>query len=120
MKILSRLVVAISLCLLAGCESTPKTYTHVMEGMSRNNLRFWFGEPLRIESKAGGSEDWYYRFSSWESKPTGSSETRNDFGQQTTQVSAGLEFAQRVDELPVHLSADGFVVRPVPEGRVVK
>ena len=120
MKIRNILLVAMSLCLLAGCASTPKTYSNVLEGMSRNNLRYWFGEPLQVQHLASGGEDWYYRFSSWQSKPIGDSGMKEDYGQQTTIVSGGLTFYQQVDELPVHLSPDGFVISPVPKGKVVK
>lgn len=120
MKIRNIWVVALSLCLLSGCASTPKTYSHVLEGMSRNNLRFWFGEPLRVEHLASGGEDWYYRFSSLQTKPVGDASMKEDYGQQATIVSEGLEFSQHVEELPVHLSPDGFVIAPVPKGKVVK
>lgn len=113
--------VALSWLLLAGCASDPKhTYTSVMEGMSRNNLRYYFGEPLRIEPAAAGGENWYYRFSSLRSKPTGASGKGEDFGEQTSYVSVGMEFSKQVEEFPVHISAEGFVVAPVPKGKVVK
>jgi hypothetical protein len=31
-----------------------------------------------------------------------------------------MAFSRQVVELPVHISPDGFVVKPVPEGKVVK
>ena len=119
MKISHPLSLALGLCLLTGCTTTPKTYSQVLAGMSRNNLRFWFGEPLRIEHLASGGEDWYYHFSSWQSKPVGEAVPKDEFGQPNS-VSAGLEFSQQVVESPVRLSPDGFVVPPVPAGKVVK
>jgi hypothetical protein len=107
--------------LLAGCASDPKhAYTSVLEGMSRNNLRYYFGEPLRIEPATSGGENWYYRFSSLRSKPVGASGKSEDFGEQTSYVSVGLEFSKQVEELPVHVSVEGFVVPPVPKGKVLK
>ena len=51
---------ALSLCLLAGCATGPDaTYSTVLEGMTRANLKYNFGEPLRIEPRSGGGEDWY-------------------------------------------------------------
>ena len=111
---------AISLFIFAGCATRETTYSTVMEGMSRNVLRSNFGEPLRIEPGASGGEDWYYNFSSWQTQPTGSSGTIEDFGERTTYASAGLAFSQQVLELPVHISSEGFVVSPLPKGKVVK
>jgi hypothetical protein len=112
---------AISLCLLAGCATESETSSPtVLAGMSRNDLKFYCGEPLRVESGASGSEDWYYRFSSWQPEPTGEAGTSADFGQQTSYVSGGLQISKQVLELPVHVSAEGFVVPPVPKGKIVK
>jgi hypothetical protein len=121
MKTRPLLSTAIILCLLAGCASGPHaTYSTVLEGMTRANLKYNFGEPLRIEPRAGGGEDWYYHFSSWQSQPAGSSGTVDDFGQKNTYASAGLNFSRQVVDLPVHLSADGYVIPPLPKGKVVK
>ena len=111
---------AMSLSVFVGCAARETTYSTVMEGMSRNVLRANFGEPLRIEPQASGGEDWYYNFSSWQAQPTGSSGTTEDFGDRTSYASAGLAFSQRVLELPVHVSSAGFVVSPLPKGKVVK
>jgi outer membrane protein assembly factor BamE (lipoprotein component of BamABCDE complex) len=121
MKTSYLVLAALSLFVFAGCSSThDKTYATVLEGMSRNVLRANFGEPLRVQPGVAGGEDWYYRFSSWQSQPGGSSGTQNDLGQQTTYVSASVDFSKQVQELPVHVSADGFVVPPLPGGKVVK
>jgi outer membrane protein assembly factor BamE (lipoprotein component of BamABCDE complex) len=120
MKAICIFLAAISL-LFAGCASDPHdAYSTALAGMSRNNLRFYFGEPLRIQSTPGGGEDWYYRFNTWKSQPTGASGNNNDFGQQSSYASAGLQFSQDTEERPVHVSADGFVVGPVPKGKIVK
>jgi outer membrane protein assembly factor BamE (lipoprotein component of BamABCDE complex) len=107
-------------CVLAGCSSTPKTYSTVLEGMSRNVLRSYFGEPLRVEPGASGGEVWYYSFSTWQTQPTGSSGVSEEFGERTTYVSAGLEFSKQVEEMPVRISPEGFVVPPLPRGKVLK
>lgn len=120
---MKNIVIALSIMVLAGCASAPeKQYTRVLEGMSRNNLRYYFGEPLRIEPVGAGDENWYYRFSSWKAAPTGTSGTTVDTvtGDRTDYASAGLNFSKDIVELPVHISADGFVVKPVPDGKVVK
>jgi len=121
MKTLPLLATALSLLLFTGCATGPDaTYSTVLEGMTRTNLRYNFGEPLRIEPRSGGGEDWYYHFSSWQSQPTGSSGTVDDFGQKTQYASGGLSFSKAVVELPVHLSPDGYVITPLPKGKVVK
>ena len=120
----TRYIILAALCLgvCAGCTTTTHepTYASVMEGMSRNNLRFYFGEPLRLEPAAAGGELWYYRFAAWKVHPTSESGTRDDFGEKTAYVSVGLSGAKEIEEHPVHVSADGFVVGPLPEGKVVK
>jgi outer membrane protein assembly factor BamE (lipoprotein component of BamABCDE complex) len=119
---MKNIVIALGIMVLAGCASAPgKKYAGVLEGMSRNNLRYYFGEPLRTEPAAGGGENWYYRFSSWNAQPASASGTTIDAaGQRTDYATAGLSFSKNTVELPVHLSADGFVVRPVPDGKVLK
>ncbi len=120
-KIRAIVFAAICLGVFTGCATKHEsTYSSVLEGMSRNVLRYNFGEPLRIAPGAAGGEDWYYRFSALQIQPTGSSATSKDFGQQTTYVSVGLELSRPVVELPVHVSAEGFVVPPLPKGKVIK
>ena len=117
------LALILSILLFAGCATEPEiTHTTVMEGMSRNNLRFYFGEPLRTETTASGGEIWYYNFSSWNSNPTTDSGTTVDAatGQRTDYTSTTLNFSKDTVERPVRISADGFVVRPIPEGKVVR
>ena len=120
---MKNIIFALSIMILAGCATAPEEkYTSVLEGMSRNNLRYYFGEPLRVETTAAGGENWYYRFSSWKEETTGDSNTTMDpaTGQRTDYVNTSLNFSKQTVELPVHVSADGFVVKPVPEGKVVK
>lgn len=121
MKTRNLVLAAISLLVLAGCASSPETAsTPVRLGMSRSDLRSRFGEPLRIEQVASGGEDWYYRFTSWKSHPTSASGTAIESGEVTSYVSGGLEFSKDAEELPVHISASGFVVEPLPDGKVVR
>jgi len=121
MKTKNLLFAALCFILLAGCETAPPTADITVRlGMTRDDLRSFYGEPLRIERAASGGEDWYYRFFSWDAQPTGSTERSVEFGQQTSTVSAGVEFSKKTEERPVHISPDGYVVRPLPDGKVVK
>jgi hypothetical protein len=88
--------------------------------MARDDLKARFGEPLRVEHAASGGEDWYYRFASWKSHPTGESGSSEDVGGKTSYVTVGLEFSKESEELPVHISPEGYVIEPVPEGKVIK
>jgi hypothetical protein len=121
MKTRNIILLAVTVFVLVGCASTPKTAdTAVQLGMSRDALRLYFGEPLRIKSGASGTEDWYYRFVAWKAQPTGSTETSEDFGEKTSYVSVGLEFWRNAEERPIHLSSEGYVIEPLPRGKVVK
>ena len=114
-------LIAIGLLVLAGCASAPKTPDITLRvGMARDDLRLYFGEPLRIESVASGGEDWYYRFASWETHPTGSTSTTEDFGEKTSWVSVGLGFSKHAQERPIHVSPEGYVIEPLPKGKIVK
>jgi hypothetical protein len=121
MKTAATALVALGLLLLAGCASAPETADiRVQAGMSRDDLRAYYGEPLRIQPGAAGGEDWYYRFVAWKARPTGESGTREDFGEKTSYASAGLSFSQETEEQPIHVSPAGYVRGPVPKGKVVK
>ena len=114
-------LVAVGLFLLAGCASTPKTAdVAVQSGMSRADLRFYFGEPLRIVPGPWGGEDWYYRFVSLKTRPTGATGVIEEVGDNTSYVSVGLAFSKETEALPIHVSAEGYVISPVPTGKVVK
>lgn len=110
----------IFLLVLSGCEETPApSRPSIWSGMTREGLRVRFGEPLRIAAAADGGEDWYYRFATWEGHPTGSSQTTEEFGQKTSSVTVGWQESRTVEEKAVHLSADGMVIEPIPQGKVV-
>lgn len=114
------LAFATTLLFLAGCADAPETSeNHLRLGLTREQLRARFGEPVRIESHGAAGEDWYYRFVGWESHPTSTSDSSNAFGQPTSTSSVGVQFNRTDGEQPVHLSAEGRVVAPLPEGKVV-
>ena len=120
MRPICLLAFAAGLFLLAGCADAPETSeNHLRLGLTRDQLRVRFGEPLRIESHGAEGEDWYYRFVSYDKQPTYSEDTSNEYGQRTTTGSVGIQFTRTVGESPVHLSADGRVIAPLPEGKVV-
>jgi outer membrane protein assembly factor BamE (lipoprotein component of BamABCDE complex) len=106
--------------LLSGCASGPKQpEPTVQPGMTREQVRMCFGEPLRIERNDGGGEDWYYRFVSWKTRPTGSTEQIEQSWEKTDYVTLGLGFNKQKQEQAIHLSADGRVVAPLPKGKIV-
>ena len=121
MKIQNFYLIAMGLAALIGCESMPETSSvAVRTGMTREQLKARFGEPLRIEAAAAGGEDWYYRFAGWRTRPTGEAGTSVGTDGTSTYVSAGLESWTETGEQPIHVSADGYVVGPLPQGKVVK
>lgn len=110
-----------SLLALTGCLDAPQAPANsVRLGMSRDDLRSRFGEPMRIEAAGQAGEIWYYRFVSWSNHPTGSTETVHDFNGQTSSVTVGWQFTRETEERPVHISPDGYVVDPLPEGKIVQ
>ncbi len=115
------ILLALSLFALAGCESLPETSDiAVRRGMTRDDLKLHFGEPLRIEAAASGGEDWYYRFVSWKTTPTGESGTSVDPGGTTSYVSVELQTSRDTGEQPIHVSSEGYVIEPLPNGKVVQ
>jgi hypothetical protein len=113
----------LGLLLLPGCATTEDPVTSefaVRVGMSRETLRLRYGEPVRIEKVAGGGEDWYYRFYAWKVQPVGESGTSVEYGEKTSYVSVGISSSKESGERAIHLSAEGLVVRPIPEGKVVR
>jgi hypothetical protein len=106
--------------LLGGCStSDDETVSDipVRAGLSRDGLKSRYGEPLRIEHTASGGEDWYYRFVS--RKPTREdSTTSSDASGTTTTYSATWEPGKTREERAIHLSPEGFVIEPIPEGKV--
>lgn len=108
------------LAALTGCvDAPPDNHNSVIVGMTRDDMRSRFGEPIRIEAAGAAGENWYYRFVSWSNHPTGSSETVHDFTGQTSSVTVGWQFTRVAEERPVHISPDGYVVDPLPEGKIV-
>ncbi len=99
---------------LAGCVSEPEEPLRVRLGMSRDDLRFFFGEPLRTETLQTGGEVWFYRVVSpntpqmdgavWQDPYDGS-------GGVAVSVSPSVKTRQ---ECPVFLSAEGLVIEPLP------
>ena len=116
------LATLISALALTGCvdDAPRRDGNSVLLGMSRDDLRSRFGEPMRIEAAGPAGEIWYYRFVSWSNHPTGSTETVHDFGGQTSSVTVGWQFTHVTEERPVRISSDGYVVEPVPEGKIVQ
>jgi outer membrane protein assembly factor BamE (lipoprotein component of BamABCDE complex) len=116
-------VIALFLMLAAGC-STDSEQTdnniRVQAGMSRDDLKLYFGSPLRVEPAATGGENWYYRFSSWNADPEESSGINTDGGTITHYDSKSVTFSKSTDVYPVHLSPLGLVVAPVPDGKIVR
>jgi len=112
---------ALSLFLFAGCASDSKPDPNgVRAGMIRSDLIQNFGEPVRMQHLDNGGENWYYPFSAWKKHATSDSGTINDFGERTTSGSVGLEFAKEIEEQPIHISPEGYVIHPLPEGKIVK
>jgi len=121
MKTRNIVLAVISLLVLAGCASAPETAdADVYLGMSRNRLRARFGEPLRIVPVASGGEDWYYRFVSWKAHGTAEAGTSVDFGERTSSVSMSIDPSKGTEEHAIHVSSDGYVMAPLPEGKVVR
>lgn len=107
--------------LFAACaDSPPVADSPVRTGLSRNDVLVRFGEPLRVEADGAGGEDWWYRFTWWETQPTGVTESHDEFGDRTSSVSVGLNISKPTEERPIHISPEGYVVEPVPKGRLIK
>lgn len=112
---------AISLLALVGCETTPEvSSSEVHVGMTRERLRARFGEPLRIEPVTGGGEDWYYRFVTWQANPSGETGVAVGTGGTESYVSATVESSKEAMERPIHISPEGFVIEPIPRGKIIR
>ncbi len=107
--------------MLAGCAtSSVVSDIRVREGMEGSYVKQVFGNPLRTERDADGSEDWYYNFVAWKGNPDGASGTTVSPGQTDTFVNGGLSVSRETSEEPIHISADGHVLGPIPEGKIRK
>jgi outer membrane protein assembly factor BamE (lipoprotein component of BamABCDE complex) len=111
---------AVIIIILAGCATTSETSdTPVRLGMLRDDLRYHYGEPLRIEKDGEGGEFWYYHFVSWKPYQTQESTSTVGFGERESTVSVGFGVSRESEERPIHVSPDGIVVEPLPAGKVV-
>jgi outer membrane protein assembly factor BamE (lipoprotein component of BamABCDE complex) len=111
--------------LLVGCSTEPDRTVdsvRVQAGMSRDDLKLYFGNPLRIEPAAAGGENWYYRFASRNIEYENSSGTSFDSGTMSNYASASatINLDKTMEECPVHISSSGFVIEPVPDGTVIR
>jgi hypothetical protein len=88
--------------------------------MSRDDLRACFGEPLRIEPAPTGGENWFYRFTGWSRPEIGGETSRDMFDPNVNTVSITLSSSHGTHESAVHISGDGYVVDPLPAGKIVR
>ena len=90
--------------------------------MSRDDLKLHFGEPVRVEPVASGGEDWYYRFVSWSNGPAPESGATEDFrgGERISTVTVGWQVTRDSDVRPIHVSSEGYVIEPLPNGKIVR
>ena len=121
MKVGYLVLVVVCLMALTGCESVPETsLIAVRLGMSREQLKSRYGEPSRVEPAASGGEDWYYRFLAWKHRPTEETGTSVGSGGTSSYSSVSVESWKETEERPIHISPDGFVIAPLPDGKIVK
>ncbi len=121
MKIKYVYFVTVSLCVFAGCASSPETSDiAVRAGMTSSDLKLFFGEPVRVQPGANGGADWYYRFALWNSHATSESGTTADTSGVNAYVSASLQPSKDTVEEPIHVSSGGYVIEPLPDGKIVK
>ena len=106
-----------TLATLSACVTTSDSPT-LYVGMSRDRLKSHFGEPLRVEPTRSGGEDWYYTFTSW--SPNIDASTDNDGVSRSASVSMTISDQNSTHDCPVHLSPGGYVVEPLPSGRIVR
>ena len=87
--------------------------------MSRDRLKSRFGEPVRVERMPSGGEDWYYSFASWRN-PNIEATGYNDGVSGSGSVSVTFSDQNNTQECPIHLSPDGYVIEPLPAGKIVR
>jgi len=119
-----RLLLACTLVLLAAaftaCVSDAPDPPRLRVGMSRDDLRACFGEPLRVEAAPTGGENWYYPFTGWSRPEIGGETSRDMFDPNISTVSVTLSSSHGTHESPIHVSGDGYVVDPIPAGKIVR
>ena len=121
MKIKYVCFVITSLCLFAGCASSPETSDiAVRSGMTSSDLTFFFGEPVRVQPGANGGADWYYRFAVWNSHASSESGVTVDANGVNSYASETLQPSKDTIEEPIHVSSGGYVIEPLPDGKIVR
>lgn len=121
MKIKYVCFVIVSLCLFAGCASSPETNDiAVRAGMTSSDLKLFFGEPVRVQPGANGGADWYYRFAVWNSHASSESGVTVDANGVNSYASETLQPSKDTIEEPIHVSSGGYVIEPLPDGKIVR
>ncbi|HEY1786545.1 MAG TPA: hypothetical protein VGJ73_00240 [Verrucomicrobiae bacterium] len=124
MKMRDLILVTGALILFAGCATPPDNTSDIAVriGMTTSELKVMYGEPLRVESDGSGGENWYYHFYSWGAGQTVtvSSQTTDAAGNTLDSSSEDLQVGKGTMEEPIHVSAEGYVVAPLPSGKVIK
>ena len=104
---------------VAGCVAQEPEPRRVRVGMSRDDLRFYFGEPLRIEAVGSGAEDWFYRCV-LPSEPQVDGAVTQDVVEGSGSVSVSVSTSPgSKGEWPIHLSPEGYVIEPLPEVQIL-
>jgi hypothetical protein len=124
MKMRNIILAAGASILLAGCATPPDNISDIAVriGMTTSELKVMYGEPLRVEPNGSGGEDWYYHFYSWGAGQTVtvSSQTTDAAGNTLDSSSKDLQVGKGTIEEPIHVSPEGYVVAPLPSGKVIK
>ena len=87
--------------------------------MTRNQLLFTFGRPLRVQQRPNGGEEWFYHFGSQQHESHPVSETTVSETERSYSVGQESSVITTMQEAPIHLSQSGRVVAPIPAGRIV-
>jgi outer membrane protein assembly factor BamE (lipoprotein component of BamABCDE complex) len=120
MKALSLTSLA-GLVLLVGCATDPVILTTpIRSGMSKAELRAAYGSPVRVVSKADGSEDWYYTFGTQSHATQSISTHEQTVDGQTATVGEESATTTTSTEQPIRLSPAGRVTGRIPPGNVVR
>lgn len=121
MKIKYVCFVIVSSCLFGGCASSPESSDiAVRAGMTSSDLKLFFGEPVRVQPGADGGADWYYRFVMWNSHASSESGVTVDANGVNSYSSTMLQPSKDIVEEPVHVSSGGYVIEPLPDGKIVR